>query len=191
MRDDDLHQVSPFLDKLKKAQWFPKSVKFLWGLTFTKMEATHQQSPNTCSCWWITGENPKPAKNPLIHRIRHFLLKWPPWFEIRVAPVHKVIRDKQPRPFDKTLNGPDCDTALQCCDCCVHTLLVSKPMLQRASMHQHFYLKPDFSSTSPGCALCQQQSNTFRHNWITKKDPPLRISPCCWWDSKRFVVTII
>jgi hypothetical protein len=81
-----------------------------------------------------------------------FKLKWMPWFELKVAPIRKIIKDHL---LDEKLkDSPDTRAANAVYEY-VQTFLLSEPVLQRTSIHKRFYLKTDFSSVGMGYPLCQ------------------------------------
>jgi hypothetical protein len=82
-----------------------------------------------------------------------FYLKWMPWFELKIAPIRKIIKDSG---LDEELvASPDTKKANQVQEY-VKAFLLSEPILQRANIHKRFYfLKTDFSAKGLGYALCQ------------------------------------
>jgi hypothetical protein len=64
-----------------------------------------------------------------------FYLKWMPWFELKIAPIRKIIKDYGLD--EKLLTLPDTTKAYQVYEY-VKAFLHSEPILQRANIHKRF-----------------------------------------------------
>jgi hypothetical protein len=170
--------------KLKKAQWFPTSVEFV-GVDMRQ----------------DGGNSPTKSKQVLLHNWKVpktaraylsfigfaiFSLKWMPWFELKIAPIRKVIKDYE---LDETLNESTDSNAAEVVYEYIHKFLLSEPVLQRASIHKRFYLKTDFSSVGLGYALCQPDDSPEALAAMQREDnggecefdkcrSKLRLKPC-------------
>jgi hypothetical protein len=136
--------------KLIKAQWFPESVEFV-GVDMKRSG----------------GNVPARSKHVLLHNWKApstaraylsfvgfaiFYLKWMPSFELKIAPIRKIIKDYGLD--EKLIALSDTTKANQVYEY-VKAFHLSEPIPQRANIHKTFYLKKDFSALGFGYALCQ------------------------------------
>jgi hypothetical protein len=150
--------------KLQKYRWFPETVEFV-VVDVSRKGTSPASSKNERLRTWKTPDNPRDIMAFIGFAI--FYVLWIPFFELKIQPLRHLISTV---PLDLKFLLGQFNRVHQDLYDDIKKPLLSAPILQRADIKKHFYLKSDFSSLGHGFALCQPDDSTAAISAMKRED---------------------